>query len=163
MSGHFYGGCLGGHEAIAHSILRWRKPGGVHSLLHHQSVLIYKPDEPRVGEYIMTAYWCHERDGFVPVGGIHKQGYYSEWAGCDQGYPTHWMPLPAAPADKAPTDWIEWKGGECPVSEDTVVEIHLRCDERNEGPARGFEWSHDIARFGYEGDDDIIAYRVVQS
>ncbi|WP_417733139.1 DUF551 domain-containing protein [Rosistilla oblonga] len=33
----------------------------------------------------------------MPVGGIHKQGYFSNVAGCDQGYPTHWMPLPEPP------------------------------------------------------------------
>lgn len=83
-------------------------------------------------------------------------------------YFDYWMPLPAAPTDAAPTaaaraGWVEWKGGECPVSEDTGVEIRLRCGEENGGHARGFDWGHDIGSFGYEGDDDIIAYRVVQS
>ena len=65
-----------------------------------EPILIWKPDEHRVGEYLMSAYWCDDREGFVPVGGIHKQGYYSDTAQCNQGYPTHWMPLPAAPTSK---------------------------------------------------------------
>ena len=62
-----------------------------------ESVLIWKPDERMVGEYMMAAYWDDRRGGYVPVGGFHKQGYYSETAGRDQGYPTHWMPLPKPP------------------------------------------------------------------
>ena len=64
-----------------------------------EPVLIWKPDERRVGEYMMSAYWDEDNEGFVPVGGIHKQGYFSKLQGCDQGYPTHWMPLPAAPTE----------------------------------------------------------------
>ena len=62
-----------------------------------ESVLIWKPDERMVGEYMMAAYWDDRQGGYVPVGGFHKQGYYSETAGRDQGYPTHWMPLPKPP------------------------------------------------------------------
>ena len=62
-----------------------------------ESVLIWKPDERMVGEYMMAAYWDDRQGGYVPVGGVHKQGYYSETAGRDQGYPTHWMPLPKPP------------------------------------------------------------------
>ncbi len=63
-----------------------------------EPVLIWKPDERRVGEYMMAAYWDDSQNGFVPVGGVHKQGYFSTLQGRDQGYPTHWMPLPTAPA-----------------------------------------------------------------
>ena len=62
-----------------------------------EAILIWKPDERRVGEYMMSAYWSDDENGFIPVGGVHKQGYYSELAGCDQGYPTHWQPLPPRP------------------------------------------------------------------
>ena len=62
-----------------------------------EPVLIWKPDERMVGEYMMAAYWCDVQDGFVPVGGYHKQGYRSTVTETDQGYPTHWMPLPAPP------------------------------------------------------------------
>lgn len=64
-----------------------------------EPILIWKPDEPRVGEYMMSAYWSEDLNGFVPVGGHNKQGYFSEWAGCDQGYPTHWQPLPEPPSE----------------------------------------------------------------
>jgi hypothetical protein len=62
-----------------------------------EPILIWKPDERRVGEYMMAAYWDDDQQGFVPVGGIHKQGYFSKALGCDQGYPTHWMPMPESP------------------------------------------------------------------
>lgn len=61
-------------------------------------------------------------------------------------------------------DWIEWGGSsKSPVAPNTAVEIRLRCGEENEGPARGFDWPHGLGPFGYEGDDDIIAYRVVST
>lgn len=58
-------------------------------------------------------------------------------------------------------EWIEWGGGDCPVAEDTVVEIKLRNGLSNDGSVVGFEWRHGFGAFGYETDDDIIAYRVV--
>jgi len=66
-----------------------------------EPVLIWKPDERMVGEYMMAAYWDdshYKEPGWVPVGGIYKQGYFSDVTESDQGYPTHWMPLPAPPA-----------------------------------------------------------------
>lgn len=66
------------------------------------SVIIWKPDERMVGEYMMTAFWDDNHfsgeAGWVPVGGHHRQGYVSQVTGTRQGYPTHWMPLPDAPA-----------------------------------------------------------------
>ena len=66
-----------------------------------EPVLIWKPDERMVGEYMMVAYWDDDysagEPGWVPVGGVHKQGYASSVTGTPQGYPTHWMPLPATP------------------------------------------------------------------
>lgn len=53
--------------------------------------------------------------------------------------------------------WIEWKGGECPVPQGTLVDIKLR-DGRTvyDGNCGGFRWSHT----GMTGD--IIAYRIVK-
>lgn len=65
-----------------------------------EPVLIYKPDERMVGEYTMAAYWSDEQSGWVPVGGVHKQGYFSEVASSKQGYPTHWMPMPPPPTQE---------------------------------------------------------------
>ena len=66
-----------------------------------EPVLIWKPDERMVGEYMMVAYWSDDHllgePGWIPVGGVHKQGYASSVTGTPQGYPTHWMPLPATP------------------------------------------------------------------
>ena len=69
-----------------------------------EPVLIWKPDERMVGEYMMMAYWSEynmqDDAGWVPVGGVNKQGYRSSVTHTDQGYPTHWMPRPAPPAGK---------------------------------------------------------------
>jgi hypothetical protein len=57
--------------------------------------------------------------------------------------------------------WIEWSGGECPVAGDAEVEIQIRHGNLNIGDARAFSWRHGQGPFGYEGDDDIVAYRAV--
>lgn len=55
------------------------------------------------------------------------------------------------------TDWIEWKGGECPVPPDTLVGVQFRNGETNVAPAKMYWWPHqnraDIR--------DIVAYHVV--
>lgn len=73
-----------------------------------ESVLIWKWDEHMVGSYMMIAYFDDQRadPGFVPVGGHHKQGYFSQAAGRPQGYPTHWAPLPEVP-DRETWVWEE--------------------------------------------------------
>jgi hypothetical protein len=67
-------------------------------------ILIWKPNERMVGEYMMAAYWADDHpgggSGWVPVGGIHIQGYVSGVTGTEQGFPTHWIPLPAPPQEK---------------------------------------------------------------
>ncbi len=54
-------------------------------------------------------------------------------------------------------DWIEWKGGECPVPPDTMVDVISRNGETNVGRAETWWWP------GGNTDDawDIVAYRVV--
>ena len=56
------------------------------------------------------------------------------------------------------TDWIGWKGGECPVPPDTMVEVRLR-DGRELFPslARGWYWVWTGGGDPY----DIVAYRVI--
>ena len=52
--------------------------------------------------------------------------------------------------------WIEWKGGEQPVSLETLVNIKTRCGAVAQMLAWECDWRHN-------GDNtDIIAYRVVQ-
>lgn len=63
------------------------------------AVLLYKPDERRVGEYTLAGYF--DEDGpyagkWVACNG-KPLGYFSDWEGKDQGYPTHWQPLPKPP------------------------------------------------------------------
>lgn len=74
--------------------------------------------------------------------------------------------------------WVEWKGGECPVSKGVMVDVRYRCGKENIGVAallerddKGFasgltlggilrsatDWRHD----GHEMD--IIAYRLHKS
>ena len=55
--------------------------------------------------------------------------------------------------------WIEWKGGECPVDSEAIVEVKYRKPnpyQYNNDRAGDFAWSHD----GFDGD--IIAYRLQQ-
>ena len=54
-----------------------------------------------------------------------------------------------------PPDFIRWRGGDCPVSEDTQVEVILRNGERISNKAGTFNWDDDTHPL------DIIAYRVI--
>ena len=63
------------------------------------TILLYKPDERMVGEYILAGYWGEwpgQGECWIACDG-KPQGYYSPTAECDQGYPTKWQPLPAPP------------------------------------------------------------------
>lgn len=65
------------------------------------------------------------------------------------------------------TDWIEWRGGECPVEPDAIVEVRFRrpdilsLDDITPRDAGLFDWRH-IYSGGLVGSSDIIAYRVVR-
>lgn len=48
--------------------------------------------------------------------------------------------------------WIEWKGGECPVSDDIFVKVKFREMLSDEGKANIFNWEH------LDDEEDIIAY-----
>ncbi|RWO20639.1 hypothetical protein [Mesorhizobium sp.] len=52
-------------------------------------------------------------------------------------------------------DWVEWNGGECPVTTGTLIDVELRHGQKL-GHLFGSEvdWRHDVM------DDDIIAYRI---
>lgn len=55
------------------------------------------------------------------------------------------------------SDWIEWKGGECPVPSDTLVEVRIRSGEEEAGYTAGrYWWSN------HGESSDIVAYRVVR-
>lgn len=56
-------------------------------------------------------------------------------------------------------DWIEWKGGKCPVGENDIVSIRLRDGGEAEGDIdpTSWWWGRDQAS---ERDWDIIAYRI---
>lgn len=54
-----------------------------------------------------------------------------------------------------PPDFIRWRGGDCPVSEGTEVEVILRNGERISNKAGAFNWDID------HHPRDIIAYRII--
>lgn len=66
-------------------------------------------------------------------------------------------------------EWVEWNGGECPISNDAVIKVQFRCDtrayaersvaERAFSPqGNGFRWEHGTGDSSY----DIVAYKVVK-
>ena len=90
-------------DAIELAVAFTQQPGGWRPIetapKDGEPILIWKPNERMVGEYMMAAYWDNsDEPGFVPVGGQHRQGYLSSVTGTPQGFPTHWQPLPAPPA-----------------------------------------------------------------
>lgn len=63
-------------------------------------------------------------------------------------------------------DWIEWSGGDCPVSEDTHVEVRMRSTFIKDGVAvhRGFKTKRptEFHHWDDTGEEtDIIAYRII--
>jgi hypothetical protein len=56
------------------------------------------------------------------------------------------------------TDWIEWSGGECPVSPDKLVEVKCSDGYTTVETANSFFWEH-----GLEGVADITAYRLYET
>lgn len=64
-----------------------------------EAVLLYKPDERMVGEYMLAGYWGSwpgQADSWIACDG-KPLGYFSKVIEKAQGYPTHWMPLPEPP------------------------------------------------------------------
>jgi len=69
------------------------------------------------------------------------------------------------------SDWVEWKGGNCPVSDGTLVEARLRYRIHTSDPikvrAPHGQWVHTRGpnaecEDGFcQGNGDIIEYRVV--
>lgn len=64
-------------------------------------------------------------------------------------------------------DWIEWKGGDCPVERGTLVDVRHRDGEeflqvpaeKDGSFAQDWSWEDDLT--GTLAAYDIIAYRVV--
>lgn len=53
-------------------------------------------------------------------------------------------------------NWIPWAGGDCPVGGAVIVQVEGRNGGLDTDKARLYDWYH------IGGDDDIIAYRLVQ-
>nr|WP_186806357.1 hypothetical protein [Pantoea agglomerans] len=58
-------------------------------------------------------------------------------------------------------EWIEWAGGECPISRETEVSVKFRDGETSaeNHPAGSYRWYHSAQ--SYSRGDDIIAYRII--
>ena len=54
------------------------------------------------------------------------------------------------------SDWIEWDGGECPVDDETGIQVMFRDQTTYSSTTGGFRWKH----IGTPGD--IVAYRVAE-
>lgn len=58
--------------------------------------------------------------------------------------------------------WIEWGGGECPVSDNAMVDVRYRDGQIHKAQlADSYEWGHGYAHF-VTTSADIIAYRLHQ-
>ena len=59
-------------------------------------------------------------------------------------------------------NWIPWKGGECPVPKDTLVEVKRRNGETYSRPAGCLDWKHSKGPYSSNKpySSDIIAYRI---
>lgn len=65
----------------------------------------------------------------------------------------------AEPAPIADTDgWTEWRGGEQPVPDNTLVEIRLRDGVKNKAHAYVWNWAHDEPNAAF----NIVAYRILK-
>jgi hypothetical protein len=51
-------------------------------------------------------------------------------------------------------NWIEWKGGECPVPPEELVEVKFELGGKHKAQGQSFRWSNN------DREDDIIAYRL---
>jgi len=66
------------------------------------------------------------------------------------------LDLPKIDPSMVEPEWIEWHGGECPVTPEYTVEVRFRDGDvvRDDAPHR-WDWNH----LDYHGD--IVAYRVL--
>ena len=88
---------------------------------------------------------------------LQNKAYPRTCARCGLG------PCPFFHDDGMPKDdgWIEWKGGECPVGFDVLVDFRRACD--TESPMRPVSVEAGDLRWVHKGHPtDIIAYRVVR-
>ena len=56
--------------------------------------------------------------------------------------------------------WIDWPGGEQPVSDKTLIEIRLRDGTTGQGRARRWWWRRE--RNFSKNSYDLVAYRMVR-
>jgi hypothetical protein len=60
-------------------------------------------------------------------------------------------------------NWIEWRGGTCPVHESTIVDVRFRDGYEDSwthnSTADSWEWRHGC---GKHTGEDVVAYRVVE-
>lgn len=59
-------------------------------------------------------------------------------------------------------DWVEWKGGCCPVAAESRVEVKLRDNSTHQNDADAIRWSHTVCN-RQRRHRDVIAYRVMSA
>lgn len=74
---------------------------------------------------------------------------------CHVCYPPAQHEHPVSKHD--PCVWYEWKGGDQPAPDDTVVDVMIRGGATGSGEAKIWDWTHDE---GAQWVGDIIYYRV---
>ena len=72
------------------------------------------------------------------------------WHQCVLSREEYYQAYPKADAD----GWIEWKGGECPVDGESIVDVEFNSGNIVSGVAKGLSWRHE---WKYS---NIIAYRL---
>ncbi len=60
------------------------------------------------------------------------------------------------------SDWIEWKGGECPVPDGVTYDVRFRADEDDSTDTEVIRFDADGLRWTHTGGlGDIVAYRLL--
>lgn len=99
---------------------------------------------------------------------VSTNGYGAVWAyktkGCTSGRELYFHSSTEGHVTRAQYEaalakndgWIEWGGGECPVDDDSIVEVRFRNGELGSGVTRAdcLIWRHGL------DDVDIVAYRL---
>jgi hypothetical protein len=90
-------------------------------------------------------------EGSEPLYKLTKKGHAHYGVKSEETAP----PSVVASSPALEDGWIEWKGGECPVDGDVVVEVKFRAGGNGSEKALYYRWA------SWNSHADIIAYRVV--
>ena len=69
--------------------------------------------------------------------------------------------MPASPGARDPQPdadgWINWYGGECPVSDETIIEVKFKSGVAGSGEGFAYCWDH------RDTPSDIASYRIFKN